>query len=549
MVASGIRVGTPAITTRGMREAGDGSRSASSSRACWRRPTTSAALATREGGSRGPVPEVPAVPRSVGADRRRRRARSPTAARCRARSTASRRARRSVEMAAAVADVFADGGILLAEAGTGTGKTLAYLVPAILSRERVLVSTGTKNLQEQIFFKDLPVAAATRWAIPFTAAYMKGRGNYLCLHRFDALQDGAAGIRSRDERDRDRAHRRVGARDRDRRPRRDGRPAGRLAALDRHRGDQRELHRRRLSALRRLLRHARCASAPPSPTSSSSTITCCAPTPSVRQSAFGEVIPVVPLRHRRRGAPARGRRHAVLRHGGQQLSRRRLRPRRRPRDLDEADPRPRLRPTTFATTIDDVRDGARLFFGTLQMLRFEATTVELRAASASTRADARTAPLTMPRALVRGARGGRSDDRAHQGRVRGCRSRSARRAAELKRDVQFLTRADDPGYVYYLEIRGRGVFLRASPIDVVRHHPRDAARPDDGDGAHVGDAQRGRLVRLRPRPARRPPGARSAAAVGVRLHASRRSSICRRRCPTRGRRSSSARPDARWSRS
>ena len=59
-------------------------------------------------------------------------------------------------MAAAVARVFADGGVLLAEAGTGTGKTLAYLVPAILSRERVLISTGTKNLQEQIYFKDIP---------------------------------------------------------------------------------------------------------------------------------------------------------------------------------------------------------------------------------------------------------------------------------------------------------------------------------------------------------------------------------------------------------
>src|SRR6185369_4139690 len=56
-----------------------------------------------------------------------------------------------VEMARAVAQVFESGGVLLAEAGTGTGKTLAYLVPAILSRERVLVSTGTKNLQEQIF--------------------------------------------------------------------------------------------------------------------------------------------------------------------------------------------------------------------------------------------------------------------------------------------------------------------------------------------------------------------------------------------------------------
>ena len=60
------------------------------------------------------------------------------------------------QMAAAVAGVIERGGTLLAEAGTGTGKTLAYLIPAILSRQRVLVSTGTKNLQEQIFFKDLP---------------------------------------------------------------------------------------------------------------------------------------------------------------------------------------------------------------------------------------------------------------------------------------------------------------------------------------------------------------------------------------------------------
>ena len=62
-----------------------------------------------------------------------------------------------LEMAVAVARVFIDKGVLLAEAGTGTGKTLAYLIPAILSRQRVLISTGTKNLQEQIFFKDLPV--------------------------------------------------------------------------------------------------------------------------------------------------------------------------------------------------------------------------------------------------------------------------------------------------------------------------------------------------------------------------------------------------------
>src|SRR5512142_2768985 len=94
-----------------------------------------------------------------------------------------------VEMAAAVADVFERGGVLLAEAGTGTGKTLAYLVPAILSRERVLVSTGTKNLQEQIFFKDIP-ALRDALGIPFTATCMKGRANYLCVHRLDQLNEG-----------------------------------------------------------------------------------------------------------------------------------------------------------------------------------------------------------------------------------------------------------------------------------------------------------------------------------------------------------------------
>ena len=89
-----------------------------------------------------------------------------------------------VDMAVAVARAFDRGGVLLAEAGTGTGKTLAYLVPAILSGQRVLISTGTKNLQEQIYFKDIP-ALRDALGIPFTATYMKGRANYLCLHRLD----------------------------------------------------------------------------------------------------------------------------------------------------------------------------------------------------------------------------------------------------------------------------------------------------------------------------------------------------------------------------
>ena len=94
-----------------------------------------------------------------------------------------------VEMAGAVAGVIASGGVLLAEAGTGTGKTLAYLVPAILSRQRVLVSTGTKNLQEQIYFKDVP-ALRDALGLSFTAACMKGRANYLCLHRYGQLEEG-----------------------------------------------------------------------------------------------------------------------------------------------------------------------------------------------------------------------------------------------------------------------------------------------------------------------------------------------------------------------
>ena len=86
------------------------------------------------------------------------------------------------DMAGAVAHVFKEGGELLVEAGTGTGKTLAYLIPAVLSGQRVVVSTGTKNLQEQLFYKDIPLVRKAL-SIPFSACLMKGRGNYLCLSR------------------------------------------------------------------------------------------------------------------------------------------------------------------------------------------------------------------------------------------------------------------------------------------------------------------------------------------------------------------------------
>ncbi|HUH91867.1 MAG TPA: ATP-dependent DNA helicase [Casimicrobiaceae bacterium] len=84
-------------------------------------------------------------------------------------------------MAQAVAGTIADGGQLLAEAGTGTGKTFAYLVPALVSGGKVIVSTGTKTLQDQLFHRDLPfVREALR--LPVTVALLKGRANYVCHH-------------------------------------------------------------------------------------------------------------------------------------------------------------------------------------------------------------------------------------------------------------------------------------------------------------------------------------------------------------------------------
>jgi ATP-dependent DNA helicase DinG len=91
-----------------------------------------------------------------------------------------------LEMAEAVESALAERRHLIVEAGTGTGKTLAYLVPAILSGKRVVVSTGTKNLQEQLFFKDVPFLRSI-FESPLAVCYMKGRANYLCRQKlYDA---------------------------------------------------------------------------------------------------------------------------------------------------------------------------------------------------------------------------------------------------------------------------------------------------------------------------------------------------------------------------
>lgn len=100
-----------------------------------------------------------------------------------------------VDMARDVAALISDGGILIAEAGTGVGKSFAYLIPslawAIGNNERVVVSTATINLQQQIFKKDFPVVSSL-FKKPAKAAVVKGRGNYLCKRRlYEAIEEDA----------------------------------------------------------------------------------------------------------------------------------------------------------------------------------------------------------------------------------------------------------------------------------------------------------------------------------------------------------------------
>ena len=361
-----------------------------------------------------------------------------------------------LEMAAAVADVFADGGILLAEAGTGTGKTLAYLVPAILSRQRVLVSTGTKTLQEQIYFKDLPVLRQTL-GLGFSAAYMKGRGNYLCLHRFDALKDGPA-IHSREETvaleriTEWLAHTETG----DRAEMEDlpedlpfwsevAATSENCIGADCPRFNDCFVTRMRQRAAESDLvivnHHLLCADA------------------SVRQSSFGEVIPsckyaIVDEAHQLEDV--------ATQYFGRQISNYRLDD--FARDVDRAIASKQVPDAEAADRLrddaDNVRDGARVFFAALQLLRLAGAENRMRVRPAvldRAAADAAGLIRTLEaiEATIQLTKDAPEDVLA-----------LGRRASELREDVRFLTRADDPAHVFYLETRGRGVFLRSSPIDV-----------------------------------------------------------------------------------
>jgi ATP-dependent DNA helicase DinG len=382
-------------------------------------------------------------------------------------------------MAGAVSKVFAEGGVLLAEAGTGTGKTLAYLVPAILSRQRLLVSTGTKNLQEQIYFKDLPILRESL-GVPFTSTYMKGRGNYLCLHRFDAFRDaasngGAAGYS----------------------PKLEGFSRGTSGPADEsiyirvieawrretQTGDRAEIEDlpedlpfwKEIAATTENCigaecpQHQTCFVTRMRQRAAESDVVIvnhhllCADA-AVRQSEHGEVIPdcryaIVDEAHQLEDVATQYFGVAVSNYRLDDLARdvdRALGARLVP-DRDQSD--------GLADDAERVRGRAREFFGALQMARFDVPGVggadsRVRVGPAQTVkvADQASSLLRALEAL--------EADVALAREVPADVLALGTRAAELRKDLAFLLRADDAGFVYYLELRGRGVFLRASPVDV-----------------------------------------------------------------------------------
>jgi ATP-dependent DNA helicase DinG len=385
-----------------------------------------------------------------------------------------------MQMAAAVAAVFEDGGVLLAEAGTGTGKTLAYLVPAILSRQRVLISTGTKNLQEQIFFKDIPLLRETL-DVKFSATYMKGRGNYLCLHRFEEFRE--TGIHSHDEQhyirllDEWRRTTETGDRSEVEDLPEDLPFWNDISASAENciGADCPQYHDCYVTKMRQraaesdvvvVNHHLLCADA------------------AVRQSSFGEVIPscnyaIVDEAHQLEDVATQYFGIAVSNYRLDDLA----------RDAEKA---------VLARLISDadreheirqdaerLRDRSRSFFGALQMLRFPPPPDGFGAAG----------PVRDGLGVAGSGRGGGGESRVRVRAAQLARAADegfalagalealesdlalapdasedvlalARRASEVRVQVNFLMRADDPTYVYYLEARGRGTFLRAAPIDV-----------------------------------------------------------------------------------
>jgi ATP-dependent DNA helicase DinG len=376
-------------------------------------------------------------------------------------------------MADAVCDVIEQGGILLAEAGTGTGKTLAYLVPGILHGRPMLVSTGTRNLQDQILQKDIPLlerALARR----ITATSMKGRGNYLCLHRFEAYRTAPA-VRAPD----DRRHLTLIEEWAPRTETGDRAEVPDLpedlpfwpdiaATTDHCLGREcpryhdcfvtRVRQRAADSDVVIVNHHLLCADA------------------AVRHHAFGEIIPacavqVVDEAHQLEDVATQYFGVALSTYQIEELVRdaRRL--------LAAGAVAAQVRAADITRVLGRVDDHGRAFFGTLVDLTAEtgarpagATGLfdERRRVTGDAAEAAAAAGLPLLNALAAlEAAVGLVADASEDVRAIG------RRAGELQAAARFLLEAADPAFVYFVEIRGRGVFLRATPIDVstiVREH-------------------------------------------------------------------------------
>ena len=366
-------------------------------------------------------------------------------------------------MADAVATAFTDEGILLAEAGTGTGKTLAYLVPAILSGERVLVSTGTKNLQEQIYFKDIPVLAESL-GVKFTATYMKGRGNYLCLHHFDAQRDSAA-FRTRDE-------------------------THYIELIDEWRkttatGDRAEIEDlpEDLSFWNEINASAENCIGADCPQYAECFVTrmrqraaesdlvivnhhlLCADA-AVRSSSYGEVIPtcdraIVDEAHQLEDVATQYFGISVSNYRVEDLA----------RDVERALSATMIADADRALELrDDVerlRDRARELFNALQFLRFDGAAAGMSGGESRIRVRPTQLNTVADEGLgLSGALDALEADLSTAKEATEDVLALGRRAGELRDQLGFLLRSDDPGFVYFLEVRGRGTFLRGAPIDV-----------------------------------------------------------------------------------
>jgi ATP-dependent DNA helicase DinG len=372
-------------------------------------------------------------------------------------------------MAGRVARVLEDGGVLLAEAATGTGKTLAYLVPAILSRERILVSTGTKNLQEQIFFKDIP-ALRQALDVNFTATYMKGRANYLCLHRLDQLTDSGLPamhdvflpiIREWS------AHTDTG----DRAELQDlpedlpfwnevSATAETCLGTECPRYDDCFVTRMRQRAAASdvviVNHHLLCADA------------------AVRKNAYGEVIPAC---HFAVVDEAHQLEDVATQYFGLAISNYRVEDYARDveRFVQSGAVGNRQTETELEKGVDKLRDHARTFFNelafahrTTDRLRGEervrasdASLFNTREAAAYVAGALDVIEATLALSVKKRAEGESTDAPPGQDAPA-----LAKRAGDMRDDLRFLLRAGDPTYVYFVEFRGKGIFFRASPIDV-----------------------------------------------------------------------------------